>query len=83
MVRLKLPRKREGDQILLRFPEGSDLRSKLQTAAEKDGRTTTAEIVHRLEQSLERTGSPDDVLEVVLRIERQLQKLISASEPRR
>lgn len=47
------PRKREGQQLLLRFPEGSDLRDTLKNIADTNNRTLTAEIIHRLEASLE------------------------------
>lgn len=47
------PRKREGPQLLLRFPEGSNLRDRLDGAARENKRSLTAEIIHRLERSLE------------------------------
>lgn len=47
------PRKREGQQLLLRFPEGSELRDRLKGIADANNRTLTAEIIHRLEASLE------------------------------
>ena len=46
-------KKREGQQLLIRFPVGSDLRTRLEEVAKASGRTTTAEVIHRLEQSLE------------------------------
>ncbi|WP_276118377.1 Arc family DNA-binding protein [Pararhizobium qamdonense] len=46
-------RKREGAQLLLRFNEGSDMRETLKRIAALNGRTLTAEILYRLEQSLE------------------------------
>lgn len=48
-----MTRKREGQQLLVRFPAGSDLRDRLEKAAKDSGRTTTAEVIHRLERSLE------------------------------
>ena len=47
------PRKREGPQLLLRFPEGSNLRDRLDDLARENKRSLTAEIIHRLERSLE------------------------------
>ena len=45
-------RKREGQQLLLRFAEGSDLRDRLQEVAKANNRTMTQEILFRLEASL-------------------------------
>lgn len=45
-------RKREGQQLLLRFAEGSDLRDRLQEIAKANNRTMTQEILFRLEASL-------------------------------
>lgn len=49
-------RRREGAQLLLRFAEGSDLREVLRKKAAQNGRTLTAEILYRLEKSLEDDG---------------------------
>lgn len=46
------PRKREGDQLLLRFPAGSDIRARLAKIAESNRRSLSAEIMHRLEFTL-------------------------------
>ncbi|MFI0848412.1 Arc family DNA-binding protein [Mesorhizobium sp. IMUNJ 23232] len=46
-------RKREGQQLLLRFPNGSDMRDRLNEIARGNGRSLSAEIFHRLEWSLE------------------------------
>lgn len=43
--------KREGKQLLLRFPEKSDLRDWLSDAAERNNRSLSAEIIFRLEAS--------------------------------
>ncbi|WFE75658.1 Arc family DNA-binding protein [Roseinatronobacter sp. S2] len=53
-------RKREGQQLLLRFAEGSDLRDRLQEVAKANNRTMTQEILFRLEASLseERATNP-------------------------
>ena len=48
----ELPRKRLGDQLLIRFDEGSDLRERLDKAAKVNTRSLSAEIIHRLEESL-------------------------------
>lgn len=45
-------RKREGQQLLLRFPEGSDLRERLEECAKANSRSLTGEIIQRLEASL-------------------------------
>jgi len=48
-----------GKQLLLRFAEGSDLRERLDQIAKANGRSTTAEVLLRLEASLqaeERSG---------------------------
>jgi hypothetical protein len=45
-------KKREGQQLLLRFPDGSDLRERLEECAKASSRSLTGEIVHRLEMSL-------------------------------
>lgn len=45
-------RKREGQQLLLRFPDGSDLRDRLDECARANSRSLTGEIIHRLEASL-------------------------------
>lgn len=45
-------RKREGQQLLLRFPEGSDLRDRLDECARTNNRSLTGEIIHRLEMSM-------------------------------
>lgn len=50
------PRKREGQQLLLRFAEGSDLRDRLDEIARANNRSLTAEILHRLEASLSDEG---------------------------
>lgn len=44
--------KREGQQLLLRFPEKSDLRDRLEVVAKTNGRSLSAEIIQRLEASL-------------------------------
>jgi len=46
------PRRREGDQLLIRFPAGSDIRARLAQAAEANKRSLSSEVVHRLEFSL-------------------------------
>lgn len=38
--------------MLIRFPEGSDLRERLEERAKANSRSLTAEILHRLETSL-------------------------------
>lgn len=54
--------KREGKQLLLRFPERSDLRERLSVAADQNNRSLSAEIIFRLEVSLqEDAGVPDFV----------------------
>lgn len=45
-------RKREGQQLLLRFPDGSDLRKRLELCADANNRSLTGEIIHRLEMSM-------------------------------
>lgn len=45
-------RKRIGDQLLIRFDEGSDLRDRLDKVARANSRSLSAEIIHRLEESL-------------------------------
>lgn len=40
-----------GKQLLLRFPEGSDLRDRLEVVARANSRSTTAEALLRLEAS--------------------------------
>lgn len=42
-----------GQQLLLRFPEGSDMRDRLNEIAKGNGRSLSAEIVHRLEWTLD------------------------------
>lgn len=42
-----------GKQLLLRFAEGSDLRDRLDKIAKENGRSTTAEVLLRLEASLQ------------------------------
>ena len=42
-----------GKQLLLRFAEGSDLRDRLDRIAKANGRSTTAEVLLRLEASLQ------------------------------
>jgi hypothetical protein len=54
-------RKRDGAQLLLRFTEGSDLRETLKRKAALNGRTLTAEIIFRLEQSLVREETNDSL----------------------
>lgn len=55
--------KREGKQLLLRFPERSDLRERLSVAADQNNRSLSAEIIFRLEVSLqENTAVPDFVM---------------------
>lgn len=46
------PRKREGHQLLIRFPEGSDIRERLDVLAKANSRSLSAEIIHRLDMSL-------------------------------
>lgn len=43
-----------GKQLLLRFPEESDLRDRLDEIAKLNGRSTTAEVLIRLEASMKR-----------------------------
>lgn len=50
-------RKREGQQLLLRFSEGSDLRDRLDECAKSNNRSLTGEILHRLEASLQSAAS--------------------------
>jgi len=45
-------RKRIGDQLLIRFDGGSDLRDRLEKVAKANSRSLSAEIIHRLEESL-------------------------------
>lgn len=45
--------KREGKQLLLRFPERSDLRERLSAVADQNNRSLSAEIIFRLEASLQ------------------------------
>lgn len=53
-------RKQTGQQLLLRFPEGSDLRDRLEAIARVNNRSTTAEALLRLEKSLkDDDGVPD------------------------
>ena len=54
-------RKREGHQLLLRFPENSDLRDRLDQIARSNNRSLTAEIIHRLMASLEIDGDEKSV----------------------
>ncbi|MBL9062591.1 hypothetical protein [Tabrizicola sp.] len=49
-------RKQAGEQLLVRFAEGSDLRSRLEAAAKANNRTVTKEVIHRLEASLVEEG---------------------------
>lgn len=57
--------KREGKQLLLRFPERSDLRERLSVAADQNNRSLSAEIIFRLEVSLqENTAVPDFVMSI-------------------
>jgi len=52
--------KREGKQLLLRFPERSDLRERLSAVADQNNRSLSAEIIFRLEASLQDdVGVPD------------------------
>jgi hypothetical protein len=44
--------KRDGPQLLLRFPPGSDLRDRLAEIAERNQRSLSAEIIFRLDMSL-------------------------------
>ena len=44
----------KGKQLLLRFAEGSDLRDRLDRVARANGRSTTAEVLLRLADSLQR-----------------------------
>jgi replication-associated recombination protein RarA len=46
-------REREGDQLLVRFERGSDLRKRLKKAADDNNRTMTKEVIYRLENSFE------------------------------
>lgn len=45
-------RERKGPQLLLRFEDGSDLRDRLNAVAKANGQTLSAEIVRRLEWTL-------------------------------
>lgn len=45
--------KREGKQLLLRFPERSDLRERLSAVADQNNRSLSAEIIFRLDVSLQ------------------------------
>lgn len=47
-----------GKQLLLRFAEGSDLRERLDEVARANGRSTTAEVLLRLEASLRADVNP-------------------------
>lgn len=53
--------KRQGKQLLLRFPESSDLRDRLSAMADKNNRSLSAEIINRLESSF-RDGRHESVL---------------------
>jgi hypothetical protein len=50
-------RKQAGEQLLVRFAEGSDLRARLEAAAKANNRTVTKEVIHRLEASLSKEGT--------------------------
>ncbi|MBS0238985.1 MAG: Arc family DNA-binding protein [Proteobacteria bacterium] len=76
--KVKDARVREGEQILIRFPPGSDLRSRLDAEAKENGRRTTAEVIHRLEQSFKKPTSAEDVREIAYRIEGRVQDLLRA-----
>lgn len=52
-------RGRDGKRLLLRFPEGSDLKERLEEVASGNARSLTAEILFRLEQSLKAGTTPD------------------------
>ena len=52
-------RKREGQQLLLRFADGSSLKDRLQEVAKTNNRTLTQEILFRLESSLDAEGSAE------------------------
>ena len=57
----KVQPKREGKQLLLRFPERSDLRERLSAVADQSNRSLSAEIIFRLEASLQ-SGQQANVL---------------------
>ena len=50
-------RKQAGQPMLIRFPEGSDLRQRLEEKAQANNRSLTAEIMWRLERSLDGLGA--------------------------
>ncbi len=74
---------RADPQFNLRIPE--DLKKRVEDSAKKAGRSATAEIIHRLEQSL---GDANRVDELVQRVDRLLeelsrsQKLLAAADPK-
>lgn len=45
-------KRRTSSQLLLRFPEASDLRQRLEEISQRNNRSLTKEIIFRLEQSL-------------------------------
>jgi hypothetical protein len=51
------------DRIIIRMPDG--MRDKLSAIARANGRSMTAEVVHRLEQSFERDATSDAVPDFV------------------
>ena len=53
--------KKSGNQLLLRFPEAGNLRERLSQIAERNNRSLTAEIINRLESSLD-AGSSNPAL---------------------
>jgi len=64
-------RKQTGQQLLLRFEEGSDLRDRLEKIAKANGRSTTAEVLLRLKKSLgeDDNASAIDLDSIASRIE--------------
>src|SRR4051812_36331276 len=79
-------RKREGQQLLLRFPEGSNIRDRLDELARENNRSLTAEIIHRLTASIEDSSDARSVVAArrllsgtdQLELEQRLSKLESA-----
>lgn len=68
-----------GGQLLLRFPETSDLRQCLQELADKNNRTLTSEIIHRLELSIDRDGMRGPLAKIqtspTIQLEKRLGKI--------
>lgn len=74
-------RRREGQQLLLRFPEGSDLRDRLEKIAQGNQRSLSAEIIYQLEQAvaLSEQGVPLELETRFRHIEMRLYELENRS----